>query len=397
MQNKYNNIFLVIKTALSDIVENDIEIDKNCIKDIFNIGVKHQILPMLFNGLNKINSNFEGKKVFEKLIFKYIYYDQMQLYNIELIEKAFNENFVDYMLLKGASIKKIYPSSELRLMGDIDILINPAQYESAASIMSDFGFIEKKNTDHEWIWRNSNGIVVELHKRLIPSYNDDYYAYFKDSWEKAKPSGVGSSYIMPPEDEYIYFFTHLAKHYRDGGIGLKHLIDIWVFRKMHPLLDNAYITKELKKLELNVFHDNIIDTIRVWFDGEKETELTNHITERIIESGVYGIKEKYDAANAARKSACSSSVSSARNKELIYSVFMPYSKMKTKYPVLRKCPFLLPIMWVVRWIDAIIQKPDNIKERSIRIKKIDKEIVENYRQELKLVGLAYNLKKASKN
>ena len=361
MQNKYNNIFLVIKTALSDIVENDIEIDKNCIKDIFNIGIKHQILPILFNGLNKINSDFEGKKVFEKLIFKYIYFDQMQLYNIELIEKAFNENFVDYMLLKGASIKKIYPSSELRLMGDIDILINPAQYESAASIMSDFGFIEKKNTDHEWIWRNSNGIVVELHKRLIPSYNDDYYAYFKDSWEKAKPSGVGSSYIMPPEDEYIYYILHMYRHIIDAGVGIRMFLDSVVYRNAYPDMDREYLKKELEALDVWEFTQQVETLADCWFLTGKEipSELLS-LAENALTDGIYGTEERMIQQ---RMETLEKKYKNPLVRTFAYwssRIFLSREEMECWYPRLEKMPWLLPVCWCMRLVEAVLKKPKTL-------------------------------------
>ena len=61
------------------------------------------------------------------------------------------------MLLKGASIKKIYPSSELRLMGDIDILIKEEQYEQIRKILCNIDLCEVNETDHELIWRSRDG------------------------------------------------------------------------------------------------------------------------------------------------------------------------------------------------------------------------------------------------
>ncbi|MDE6797545.1 MAG: hypothetical protein K2J36_05990, partial [Ruminococcus sp.] len=44
----------------------------------------------------------------------------------------------------------------------------------------------------------------------------------------------------------------------------------------------------------------------------------------------------------------------------IYSAFLPLFIMKEKYPVLKKAPFLLPVLWVWRWISALITQRDII-------------------------------------
>ena len=74
---------------------------------------------------------------------------------------------------------------------------------------------------------------------------------------------------------------------------------------------------------------------------------------------------------------------------------MPYSNMQKKYPVLKKAPFLLPIMWGVRWGDAIINKQSNISRQAERLNKIESEYIDGYNRELEMVGLKFDLKVTS--
>ena len=48
------------------------------------------------------------------------------------------------MLLKGALLREMYPEADMRLMGDVDILIKSEQYDGIRQIMLDLGFEEKK-------------------------------------------------------------------------------------------------------------------------------------------------------------------------------------------------------------------------------------------------------------
>ena len=390
MQKNHNDLLNVIRSALIG----DVEIDANDIDfdSLFDLSKKHQIIPLVFQGLHKTVGKFDGEEKYHQAVFKLMMRDQNQLYWTSKIVDTFKNNNIDHMLLKGSSVKKLYPATEMRIMGDVDILIREEQYPLIRELLSGLGLSEGKETDHELMWKASNDVLIELHKKLIPSYNDDYYSYYCDAWNKAVLVS-DNCYSMSAEDEYIYLFTHLTKHYRDGGIGLRHIIDIWLFNVTHPEMDKDYIRAELGKLELDKFHKNILDTIDVWFDGALETELTSHVTERIIESGSYGIKEWTDVAAATRLSEGASSVSSAKRKKILSLIFMPYSSMKRRYPILERLPFLLPIMWVVRWFDAIFNRKKNVSRHIEKLNQIDEEKVDGYNKELEMVGLKFQFEK----
>lgn len=393
MLKKYKNILTLIKIALTDSSANiDELLDYD---ELFELSRKHQIIPLVFHGLYKIVRDFESKEKYYNYTFRLMCHDQNQLYWLNKIKDVFAKNSIDFMLLKGSSIKDLYPSSEMRLMGDIDILIREEQYPVIREILSQTGLKEGKETDHELIWTSGNGVLIELHKKLIPSYNDDYYSYYYNSWNKAFLR-KDHHYSMSVEDEYIYMFTHLTKHYRDGGIGLRHIIDIWYFTLCHPEINMIYVKSELEKLDLAIFHNNVLETINVWFNDKESTKLTDYITERIIESGSYGIKEKRDAANATRLAVKSTSIASAKRKNIVTLIFMPYSKMKQKYPFLHRVPFLLPVMWAVRWFDALINKKSNVTRQIERINKIERNTVDTYIKELEMVGLKFDLKRSER-
>ena len=387
MQKLYRDFFSIIKAALTDepvAIASDIDYEK-----LFMLSKKCKVVPLVCHGLYKALGNFEELEVFKKYTFFMIGHDQNLVSCLKKIENIFADNGIDYMLLKGSSIKHLYPSSECRLMGDADILIKEAQYNTIKELMPQLGLVDKGESDHEHIWVGQGGVVIELHKRLIPSYNDDYYAYYRNPWKKAAFNS-NHRFSMTKEDEYIYLFTHLTKHYRDGSAMLRPLIDMWLFKNKHTLLNMEYIRKELEKLELTEFHNNIWDTLNVWFNEKEETELTEFITEQIFE---VDRKARLDAANAARISARSESVASAKAKTIKNLIFLPMAIMKTKFPILEKLPFLLPIMWVVRWIDAIFHKKKSITHETNRLNKMDNETVDAYNNDLNKVGLKYNLKK----
>ena len=174
---------------------------------------------------------------------------------------------------------------------------------------------------------------------------------------------------MSPEDEFIYNFVHTAKHYRDGGVGIRHIADFYICKKRFNNLDNAYIEAELKKLQLLEFYNNIKKTVSVWFENEKPSEVTDFITSYIFNSGSYGNKENRIIAEAVRESKKTRRSGDVKYKKLLRLIFLPFDKMCEKYPILIKLPVLLPVMWIVRIIVAIFTKKDVIRVQNAILKK----------------------------
>ena len=118
VQKKHKDLFLIIKAALTDSSETvDGEIDY---EGLFVLSRKHQIVPMVLQGLHNAVGDFEAKEKFYEYTFYLMCHNQNQTYWLDEIQKIFENNHIDYMLLKGASVKGLYPTAEMRLMGDIE-------------------------------------------------------------------------------------------------------------------------------------------------------------------------------------------------------------------------------------------------------------------------------------
>ncbi len=387
MENKKAVIKVLYAALTGEKQQLDSAYDLQVLVDIAN---KHKIVSMIYYGA--LNCGIaDGDPLMQQLFMgtcRNIATSQQQTFCLNEILKSFDKNGVEYMPLKGTLLKDIYPKSEMRTMGDADILIKPEQYDIIKPIMEELGYKEKIESDHELIWQKP-GSYIELHKRLIPSYNKDYYTYFGDGWRLAKVK-KGTRYEMTDEDQMIYLFTHYAKHYRDAGIGIKHIVDLWVYRKNKPKLDEEYIKTELSKLQLYDFYVNTIRTLAVWFDGEEPDEVTDFITRIIFNSGVYGTKEAHILSEAVKLTKSHGSAKAVKKHKLINLIFLPYSGMCEKYPILKKLPFLLPIMWVVRIFTAVLFKRDTIKQQNDRVNVITEDGVDSYQQSLNFVGLDFN-------
>ena len=253
--------------------------------------------------------------------------------------------------------------------------------------MEKLGYEQQPESDHEFVWLKGK-LCIELHKMLVPSYHKDYYAYFNDGWKFAEKTEKTRCFLKP-EAEYVFLFTHFAKHYRSGGIGIKHMTDLWVYKNAKASLDWEQIKRELKKLHLDEFFENIEKTLEVWFSDSVETYETKLITDTVFTSGAYGENSAAAASTIIRESGGKKSVASTKRARFLKAFFLPYKHMCEKYTFLKKLPFLLPIMWIARFFDIIIFKRKKVSNYLESQKQISNSAVYKQKEELNAVGLDF--------
>lgn len=304
---------------------------------------------------------------------------QMQV--VERIFGAFEANGIAYMPVKGCNMKLLYPKPGLRAMGDVDILIHIEDYPRIRPLMLELGLEEGVENFHVYPWR-ADVLLIELHKSLIPETDADYYAYYGDGWRFAVP-GQGSRHDLSPEDTYIFLFAHFARHYRFSGIGWRHVLDLYVYRRAFPELDETYLRRELEKLGLLTFYLNMEKALAAWFYHGPEDSITELITQFVFSSGDWGTLESY----AIHVQAQAGQRSNSRLRALLHAAFPPYSLMSAQYPILKKWPVLLPVMWLVRIVQTLLFRKEVVRRRAKMLQAVSDEKVEAVRKSLEAVGL----------
>lgn len=353
------------------------------------IAIKHNITPILYYGATNCNIPQEKEYMQElrRLTLRNMLASERQMYEIEQIVKAFEAENIEYMLLKGTIFKSEYPKPEMRTMGDADILIKLEQYPKIQMIMEQLQYTFKYESDHELVWIKPS-LFLELHKSIMTTYNKDFYSYFGTGWKIAKSTPDSSGYKMSEEDFYIFAFVHFTKHYRISGIGITHLIDMWIYSNAHPEINWTYVEKELEIMHLSQFHANVKKTIAVWFENAEETDITDLITNVIFNSGRYGSAEMAIINRALQNG--NNTVAKMKVSRFLGNVFPPHATMAKKYAVLNKVPILLPFMWIIRIFEIIFNRKAHVKKFFRETGRIEDTGIKENEQALRLVGLEFN-------
>ena len=359
-------------------------------KEIVDIAGKQGTALLIYQGA--VNCGMDQKDPLMQRLFmnyyRHLMHHERQMRAVREMFAAFEENGIAYMPLKGCILKDLYPKPELRAMGDADILIRGEEQEKIHRVMQSLGHTVAGENERVTTWK-SRDLSVELHRFLAPKTDEDHYAYYGSGWQFARKQ-TGYRWDMSAEDAYVFIFAHLSRHYRGGGIGCRHVVDLFVYHRAFPEMDAAYINGELEKLHLRRFHDNMMKMLDVWFaDGEPD-DVTELLTAFICSGGSWGTMEAAMYANEVKAAARAGRVAHSGFRAAMRAVFPSSDQLGLRYRAARKYPALLPVLWVVRWIDIIFFRPQKIRSRVRILRQIDNDKVLDRRNALEAVGLGYH-------
>ena len=331
----------------------------------------------------------EGSTCFGRIQDEYcvrFIHSERQLAQLNRVFQAFEENGIDYLPVKGCLMKQLYPSHEIRTMGDADILIREEQYSNIRAIMMDLGFEETIDaSDYDYTWKHPF-LKIELHKKLFSGYFADYARYFGDIWERASKES-GFRYTLSREDTFVYYFTHFVKHFRFGGIGCNHAADLWVYKRAYPDMDEAYICREISVLGMDVFYKNLCQMLSAWFEGGSWDEITEMISNQLFD-GTWGTKEKYDIAHSVKiMQEENIAAEKVRKKQILKLLFPSKESMLLNHPKIAKLP--LPLAWIARGCYVLLIDNKKIKKQSEVLKNQSEDKVDSRMKELEAMGLKF--------
>lgn len=269
----------------------------------------------------------------------------------ELVSKL-NAEGIDTFLFKGSVVRRYYPIPELRSFGDTDILIKSSDREKSHALMLRENYLVK--TDWEPVYSYYNDTeVYELHTQLLDgdiSDSADCTAYFAEAWQSAVKTG---EYCYEPETEFhfVYLVSHIAKHVRSAGAGIRMYMDIALLIKHEgEALDKARLSAALKKLGLKKFSDVVFTVceryfgVKAPFDIEPIPDnILEDFMEYTINGGVFGHSAAEGSVNTMRKAN-----ESSRAAAVLHRLFPAASTIESRYTYLQGRHWLLPAAWLHR-------------------------------------------------
>lgn len=316
---------------------------------LFELAQFHSVANLSFYAVEKLKKKPEPElmKKWAEVRDKAICKDIIQQTEFENIAAAFNEHNMKFLPLKGIIIKNLYPQTDMRLMSDIDILIEEKCAAEAKEIMLSLGYYaDYTEIGYHDVYMKKPIMNVEIHRRLFgTSHKNLAKAFNSKVWNMAEHY-KDFQYRFKKSEFFVHILSHSAMHYVFGGTGIRSFMDIWVYyNKYRSELDLTLFEKILDKETAELCRD-LLAVSEIWF-GDKENDGSyNEIIKYVLSSGTYGVVSNV----------VSNQLKEGKLKYLLRNIFLPYSAMLFTFPFLKKAPFLLPVCWIIRPFIKIFTK-----------------------------------------
>lgn len=351
---------------------------------VFNYAKIHRIVPVLYFSIQKlpedIKSNISNLDQYELAYKSNLVDDANRENEIAIIKNLLVSNDVDYILLKGSVTKHFYPDTSMRMMSDVDILYRNADSKEIKGLLESNGYTQTKSTPKDALYLSSNQLVkVEMQQSLLDDGFTDWLKYLDEIWDRCEKK-VDNEYTMTPEDFYIYHIVHMAKHFINGGIGLRHVLDTWVIKNHYSDLDSNYTEKIFKELSLGKFEQNISWLCKYCFEDfiPSDKEAIDLISEYIFKNGAFGNISQQSANEAATGSASST-------KEKIF----PSKQTMANYygDVITNHPSTIPFYWIRLTFERVFNNHNKTKIKIKSISNVSESQKEKTKQLFEICGL----------
>ena len=318
---------------------------------LFKLSKRHDLAHLIGDALDKnglLPDESEAKK-------RFLQERNMAIYRIEQLRYEYEQTFaileelqVDYLPLKGTVLRKLYPEDWMRTSADVDVLVYKEDLgKIIAALQEKLEYVQESIGAYDAVVISPTGFHLELHFDLITKYdNETANDLLANVWDYTVRSGNSYQRIMRDDYFYYYHLAHMARHFVDGGCGVRPYVDLWLLNNKISF-DKEQRNALLKKGSLLKFAQASEFLSRVWMEGENHIQESQWLEEYLLNGGVYGNKQN--------KVVIQQGQTGGRFKYIISRIFMPLEEMQYRYEVLKKHKWLYPFMIIRRCFEVLLK------------------------------------------
>lgn len=267
--------------------------------------------------------------------------------------------------LKGSVLRELYPLPHLRTMGDIDLLIAPFDPRENRRMMAELGFAPddkmiRDPSEYDVVTDNYSlppFLVVELHKTLSAANTPvAIREAFCDALKTAEPlEGYSLIKRFSAQGNFLHLMSHLHKHYTEDSVGVRMLLDIWLFHSAYgSQLDWNVLNERLAHMGILDFCTEILRLCHALFSYGEEHILTPE-QERIFLAGK--LHEDMPIVLRSLKNAKTGCLS-----PLLHTVLISRKHLAAFYPRLNCCPVLYPYYYCKRALFVLRSRRHKLRQ-----------------------------------
>lgn len=229
----------------------DIEFEK-----VYELAEEQSVVGLVAAGLEHVVDVKAPQEIVLQIAGEALLLEQQNLemnHFVEELIQSLRKADIYTLLVKGQGIAQCYERPLWRANGDIDLYLSETNYKKAQSFLTPKAqYVDSELYGEQHIAMHIDGWIVELHgampTRLIKRIDKvlEKLQYKTFCWGEVRTWRNGSTmvFLPSPDNDVLFVFTHILKHFYRGGIGLRQICDwcrlMWTYRDTinHKLLES---------------------------------------------------------------------------------------------------------------------------------------------------------------
>ena len=270
----------------------------------------------------------------------------------------FAEAEIPAVILKGSSVARYYPQPDLRVLGDIDVLVDKSHVNKAKELLEQHGYALHES-DHEFhMGFGRPGAYVELHYHVTKLPNNsagDVVRAVTARFLDALGQGQVAQHEFPvlsESDQAFSLLLHMIRHMFESGIGLRQVCDWMMYvsdadaqafaEHTVPMLEKCGLLQYAKIATSACVRYLGLPAEKAQWCAVVSKEECQAFLESVFSNGNMGQANKHslgslfvDVGSMKTEDTTAAAIISNLNK-------LAYKQL----PISKKCKALLPVYWV---------------------------------------------------
>lgn len=328
--------------------------------------IQQNILPLVY--FNLFGEETDNK--YYALVMQSVANNERRMFFLGKLSGELNDAGIEHCVLKGSSLATLYPMPELRISGDVDILIDPSDEKKVMKFMEERNFVvaDREENAQNFTAKHPKAGLFEIHVKLFDSEFDKHILKnrFKvqESFDSmTTPDGTKLN-ILGKNDGLYFVASHMIKHFVKDGLGLRQISDWLLYvKKYGKEVQMEGFNSTINELGFEKFMNAIYTIGNKYFkmDFECEAENPEDILSDMDEGGSFGHNDiertRYKAKllnNLYGKS--ESEIRKSTIAKVIRLAF-PSKRFLIQKGFLKEksSSFMIPIGWIRRLADVLLR------------------------------------------
>jgi glycopeptide antibiotics resistance protein len=363
---------------------------------VFALAGQQKLLPIVFEAVRKTPAAEENAALFAVT--------KQQVIGQMLNQTVRSAEFADLyrklrtvglhpIVVKGQLCSRMYPLKDHRISADDDLYIPDAEFMACREQLLANGLRtgtpadEFATADEVSYTKSDSPLYIELHRHLFDS-SEDAHDELNHFFASLKPVETDSFLAMPPHEHLLYLILHAYKHFVRSGIGLRQFCDIGLWaRAYHAEIDWQRLHEQCESVHAATFAAAVFritkDYLGIDFDLPVPWDASLDVEPLLHDSlcgGVYGSNDLTRLHSSTVTLNAVKSSRKGRKNTVLRTIFLQKAYLESRYPYLKKRPYLLPIAWVQRLVHYASEKKSGADSSTSGSIKLAKERIEMMKQ-----------------